>query len=281
MEQPIQPPIQPNTQPVISPPALETPVVFQPTTASAPHNHHDDPVLLQTERVLKSFQIGAEYYQALRGISIEVKEHDFTIIYGPSGSGKSTLLNILLGLERPTSGAVWVTDQRIDTMNDDQRATMRAHHFGVVYQQPVWIKALTVLENVALPLLISGTKESAAHKRAMTALEEVEMERYQYHRPTEISGGQQQRVSLARALVNDPKILILDEPTGNLDTHTSDTVLALLQRLNIKELRTIIMVTHNLIYLPYANRQIMIQDGILESMKIVPKGQGIITHENQ
>lgn len=224
-------------------------------------------VAVETQELKKSFVVGKEPYPALRGISVQIYDGNFTIIYGPSGSGKSTLLNCIIGLEPPTSGKIWVAGQRIDLMTEDERAEMRAAKFGVVSQQPIWIKALTVLENVALPLLLQGVDKKEAKERSLASLQNVGMESLAKHKPVEISGGQQQRVSLARALVHNPQVLILDEPTGNLDTHSSDQVLQLLHSLNKDFQRTIIMVTHNLVYLPYANQTIALTDGLINEIK--------------
>lgn len=222
--------------------------------------------LIRTNDLVKSFNVGDDPYEALKGVSIRICEGDFTIIYGASGSGKSTLLNCLIGLEPPTSGEIWVSGKRVDLLDDDERAELRSSQFGIVHQQPIWVKALTVLENVALPLLIEGVDSREAYNKARKVLEEVEMMKYAKHRPTEISGGQQQRVSLARALVNEPKVLFLDEPTGNLDTHASDQVMGVLASLNTKGI-TIILITHNLTYLPYASCTILIKDGLVDGSK--------------
>jgi putative ABC transport system ATP-binding protein len=224
--------------------------------------------IVKTVKLVKSFVVGKDPYEAVRGIDLEINEGDFAIIYGPSGSGKSTLLNCLIGLESPTSGQIWLDGERIDKLEEDQRSLVRSKKIGVVYQQPIWVKSLSVLENVALPLLISGVKTSIAFKRAKKLLCEVAMQNLAHHKPTEISGGQQQKVSLARALIHNPRILVLDEPTGNLDTHSSDEVMQLLQELNSKLNTTIVMVTHNLIYLPIANRTIVVKDGLLDKNEI-------------
>ncbi len=220
-----------------------------------------DRKIIKIENLRKTFEIGKETFTAIDQISFEVKKGDFAIIYGPSGSGKSTILNCMIGLEKPTSGQVWVDEERIDNMNDDERGFIRAQKIGVVYQQSIWIKSLNIIENVALPLMINGWDQNESYKRAKKTLEEVGMHQYADHKPTEISGGQQQRVSLARALIQKPKILILDEPTGNLDTHASDHMMQLLAELNYKKCVTVIMVTHNLAYLPLATRTVEIIDG--------------------
>lgn len=219
--------------------------------------------MIVAKNVTKDFVIGKEPYHALRGLSATIYESEFAIIYGPSGSGKSTFVNTLIGLERPTAGEIWVDGIEIDKMSEDQRADLRAKRFGVVSQQPIWIKALTVLENVAMPLLIANVPEKLAYQKATEIVTLVGLIDWAKHKPTELSGGQQQRINFARSLVNDPHILVLDEPTGNLDSSASDMVLKLLQDLNRQRKRTILMITHNLEYLPLADRTIMIRDGLI------------------
>jgi len=218
------------------------------------------PVIVAKD-VTKTFTIGKEAYKVLHGLSATVYVGEFAIIYGPSGSGKSTFLNTLIGLENPTSGEIFIDGIEIDKMTEDQRAELRATRFGVVSQSPIWIKALTVLENVAMPLLIQNVPESRAFARAKEVLEMAGLPEKLKNKPTELSGGQQQRVNFARSLVNDPHILVLDEPTGNLDTKSSDQVLGLLNELNRRRERTILMITHNLEYLELADKTIMIRDG--------------------
>lgn len=235
--------------------------------------------MIVAKDVKKEFMIGKEPYHALKGVSATVYEAEFAIIYGPSGSGKSTLLNTLIGLERPTSGEIWVDGIEIDKMTEDQRADLRANHFGVVSQQPIWIKALTVLENVMMPLLIANVAESAAKQKAIEVITQVGLLDWAKHKPTELSGGQQQRVNFARSLVSDPHILVLDEPTGNLDSIASDMVLSLLQDLNRQRKRTIVMITHNLEYLPLADRTIMVRDGLITKI-LEQEGKKLVQGKN-
>ncbi len=220
------------------------------------------PVIV-AKNVEKIFTYGKETYEVLHGLSTTVYAGEFAIIYGPSGSGKSTFLNTLIGLERPTKGEVYIDGIEIDKMSDDQRAELRATRFGVVSQSPIWVKALTVLENVAMPLLIQNVPEARAFQRAKEVLEMVGLPEKVKNKPAELSGGQQQRVNFARSLVNDPHILVLDEPTGNLDSKSADQVLGLLAELNKRRERTILMITHNLEYLELADRKIMIRDGLI------------------
>ena len=203
--------------------------------------------------------------KAVRGVSFDIKSRDFAIIYGPSGCGKSTILHMLIGLEPASSGEILLRGDNVTKMNDEERSFMRAEKFGMVYQQSYWVKSLNVWENVALPLLIAGMDERAAKKKALEILAEVKIEKYAYKNPSRLSGGEQQRVGMARALVNNPWIIIADEPTGNLDTATAGQIIELLKYLNKEKHRTIIMVTHNLAYLSAANRKIAIIDGKIES----------------
>lgn len=235
--------------------------------------------MIVAKDVKKEFMIGKEPYHALKGVSATIYEAEFAIIYGPSGSGKSTLLNTLIGLERPTSGEIWVDGIEIDKMTEDQRADLRANHFGVVSQQPIWIKALTVIENVMMPLLIANVAESAAKQKAIEVITQVGLLDWAKHKPTELSGGQQQRVNFARSLVSDPHILVLDEPTGNLDSIASDMVLSLLQDLNRQRKRTIVMITHNLEYLPLADRTIMVRDGLITKI-LEQEGKKLVQGKN-
>jgi len=234
----------------------------QAPPAPAPVVKNRKPMIVAKD-VKKEFIIGKEPSRVLRGLSTTIYEAEFAIIFGPSGSGKSTFVNTLIGLERPTSGEVWVDGIEIDKMNDDQRAEIRAKRFGVVSQAPIWIKAMTVLENVAMPLLIANVREKIAFERAKQTLTMIGLLDWAKHKPTELSGGQQQRVNFARSLVNDPHILVLDEPTGSLDSTSANQVLKLLQDLNQQRKRTILMITHNLDYLPLADRTIRILDGLI------------------
>lgn len=245
-------------------------VVEAPDVSADLKDAKKDGLIVEANDVSKSFLVGTKRAAILKSVSLKVSHGEFVIIHGPSGSGKSTLLNCLIGLEPITKGEILVGDQRLDMMDDDDRAQMRVKTFGVVYQQPIWIKSLTVLENVALPLLIRGATRPTALRHAHKHLREVHMHRYANRKPTEISGGEQQRVGLARSLINNPKVLVLDEPTGNLDTHTADEMLKLLKGLNRQEHITIIMVTHNLAYLPIATKTVEIRDGKVKNVKITP-----------
>ena len=221
--------------------------------------------VIKVENLHKSYQLdkNSTPIKVLHGVSFEVNKGDFAILYGPSGSGKSTALHHVVGLESPTEGKVTVNNIEISALNNEDRAIFRAKNIGMVYQLFYWVKSLSVLENVALPLFISGYNQKEARDKATYSLEQIGMAQYANKKPTQLSGGEQQRVGLARALVNNPEIVVADEPTGNLDTAAADKVMAFFQDLNHKQGRTIVMVTHNLAYLPMANRTVAMKDGLV------------------
>ncbi len=230
--------------------------------------HPKDRHIIEGRSIYKTFKIGEQHTTVLRDVSIKVLRGEFMIIHGPSGSGKSTLLNCLIGLEPITRGEVWVNGRRLDSLVEDDRAQTRNMTFGVVYQQPIWVKSLTVVENVALPMMINGASKETSLQKAYSHLKEVGMSKYAKRKPTEMSGGEQTRVGIARSLINSPPVLVLDEPTGNLDTHTADQMLLLLQELNRHKGITILMVTHNSTYLPLASITVGIRDGQVVESKI-------------
>ncbi len=212
--------------------------------------------------VSKSFHIGTQDIQVLKDISFNVKNGDLLIIFGPSGCGKSTLLHTILGLEPPSSGTITLLDKNIYGLeNEDERGEFRKKHIGMVYQQPNWIKSLNVVENVSFPLLLLGMGKERVQDKAMQSLKKVQMEDWALYTSTELSSGQQQRVSLARAMVTNPEIIIADEPTGNLDFEAGQDLMKLLISLNEEQNKTIVMVTHDLEYLKFANSAVRILDG--------------------
>lgn len=219
--------------------------------------------IIEFAGVHKDFQTQDQVVKALENVSFTIKRSSFTILYGASGSGKSTILNVLMGLEEPTSGKVIVNGQDMYQLSADKRAKFRATTIGSVYQAMYWIKSLSVLDNVAMPLYLSGWSRPEARERAMAKLKELGMEQYADTRPTVLSGGQQQRISMARALITDPQLLIADEPTGNLDSKNGDAIMEMLGRLNTETNCTIVLVTHNLEYLRLSDQQIQIKDGVL------------------
>lgn len=218
---------------------------------------------LKKEWVLKS-----ETVRALRGISFEVPEGDYIAIMGPSGSGKSTLLNLLGCLDKPTSGTLMLGDDDIGTLDDDQLAEIRSRRIGFVFQAYNLIQQLSVVENIEVPLYYQGKIGPAERKRAIELAERVGLGDRLNHRPTQLSGGQQQRVAIARSLINDPFFILADEPTGNLDSVTTDEILTIFDQFN-NEGRTIIMVTHEDELADRAKRVIRLKDGMLALDAIV------------
>ncbi|MEM9387796.1 MAG: ABC transporter ATP-binding protein [Pseudomonadota bacterium] len=201
--------------------------------------------IVSLREVGKAYRRGRQEVAVLHGLELDIARGDFIALMGPSGSGKSTLLNLIGGLDRPTRGTVTVDDQRIDQMKGAQLARWRADNVGFIFQFYNLMPVLSALRNVELPLLLQKMSGKERRRRAQTALEIVALSERAKHRPAELSGGQQQRVAIARALVTDPKLLICDEPTGDLDRATADEILALLRTLNEEFGKTIIMVTHD------------------------------------
>jgi len=213
---------------------------------------------LQKHYVLKS-----ETVRALRGVSFEVPEGDYVAIMGPSGSGKSTLLNLLGCLDRPTHGSFMLGNDDVANMTDDELSGIRASRIGFVFQSYNLIPQLSVVENIEVPLYYMGNLNSESRKRSIALATMVGLGERLGHRPTQLSGGQQQRVAIARSLVNDPYFILADEATGNLDSVTTEEILALFQRLN-DEGRTIIMVTHEDEVAEHAKRVIRLRDGEIQ-----------------
>lgn len=223
--------------------------------------------LIKVQNVSQSFKVGNETLNVLKDVNFNIADNTFNIIYGPSGSGKSTLLNILTGLQKPTSGLITFENENVYEFKSNQLAQFRAHRVGFVYQQNFWVKSLNVIENVSLPLYFLGYDRKKALPLAQLALDRVDMGSYAKKRPLFLSGGEQQRIAMARALVNDPLFIIADEPTGNLDSANGDKIMGLLQNARDEFKRTVILVTHNMEYLPLADHLIHIEDGFVQDMK--------------
>lgn len=221
----------------------------------------ENEIVIGVQNVIKNFKIGIQEVPVLRGISFDVHKGDFVVIFGPSGSGKSTLLHTLLGLEPPTSGKIIFLGQDLYALpSEDEISVFRKMHIGMVYQQPNWVKSLTVLENVAFPMSLLGVSKTESLKKSWEMLRQMQMSAWVNYRPTELSGGQQQKVALCRALVNDPQVIIADEPTGNLDYESGLSLMELLVELNNQN-RTILMVTHDLEYMKYSKTAVQFLDG--------------------
>jgi len=217
--------------------------------------------VITVSNVFKSFQVGKQQVPVLKDVSLTVNKGDFLVIFGPSGCGKSTLLHVLLGLEKPTKGEIIMDGHKLYTYNEDQIADFRKEHIGMVYQQPHWIKSLTVIENIAFPLTLMQVDEETRLKKALELLKMVKMEEWADYLPSELSSGQQQRISLARALISNPDFIIADEPTGNLDFESGVQLMKLLDDINDTTKKTILMVTHDLEYMKYAKTAVRMLDG--------------------
>lgn len=212
----------------------------------------------------KDYVLSSETVHALRGVTFDVPVGDYVSIMGPSGSGKSTLLNLLGCLDRPTSGTFMLGDDNVALMDDDQLSETRATRIGFVFQSYNLLPALSVVENIEVPLYYSGRLGQKSRERCQELAELVGLGTRMEHRPSQLSGGQQQRVAIARSLVNDPRFILADEPTGNLDTSTTEEILELLAKLN-DEGRTIIIVTHEPEVADHTRRNIVLRDGKLLS----------------
>lgn len=217
------------------------------------------------QNVVKEYRLGGEVVRALRGVSFDVPEGDYVAIMGASGSGKSTLLNLLGCLDHPTSGNLFLGDENIANASDDRLAELRAGRIGFVFQSFNLIPQLTVLENIEVPLYYQGRLSRGDRDRCRELAKLVGLGDRLSHRPTQLSGGQQQRVAIARALVNDPFFILADEPTGNLDSATTEEILVLFDQLNASG-KTIVMVTHEMDVGRRARRIIRLKDGRIESM---------------
>jgi putative ABC transport system ATP-binding protein len=215
---------------------------------------------VRVSELRKDYVLGGETVHALRGVTFDVPVGDYISIMGPSGSGKSTMLNLLGCLDRPSSGTFMLSGVDVSKMSDDELAEIRATRIGFIFQSYNLLSALTVVENIEVPLYYSNRINAASRRRCLELADMVGLSQRLNHRPTQLSGGQQQRVAIARSLVNDPEFILADEPTGNLDSVTTSEILDLLERLN-NEGRTIVMVTHEPDVAARTKRSIVLKDG--------------------
>ena len=224
-------------------------------------------LVIQIRDLVRTYEMGVETVHALRGVSLEIRRNEYVAIMGPSGSGKSTLMNLIGCLDTPTTGEYWLNGQEVSRMPDDALARVRNREIGFVFQTFNLLPRATALHNVELPLVYAGVRARERRERAGAALERVGLAERMHHRPSELSGGQRQRVAIARALVNQPSILLADEPTGNLDSVTSDEIMEVFAALHGAG-QTVIMVTHEPDIAARAQRIVVLRDGRVESDRV-------------
>ncbi|MCI8667799.1 MAG: ABC transporter ATP-binding protein [Dorea sp.] len=232
--------------------------------------------VIEVKSLYKLYRVGDEVVRALDGVGFEIFQGEFCAIVGTSGSGKSTLLNMLAGLEKPTKGSVVIAGQHIENLTEEQLVRFRRDHVGFIFQSFHLLGTMNAVENVALPLSFRGVPRDVRMRKADKMLDLVKLKKHKKHLPNQMSGGQQQRVGVARALVVDPKIIFADEPTGNLDSHTSEEVMRLMQQVVREQNKTLVMVTHDAHLATYADRVFHIRDGkilkIEDNRKIALQG---------
>ena len=229
--------------------------------------------IIQVSNLVKTYHTGEVEVQALRGINIDVPAGEMLAIMGPSGCGKTTFLNCVSGIDDVTSGNVVIEGTDLASLNDDRKTEYRAKRMGFIFQFYNLLPVLSAVENVELPLLVSGTAPAEARRRAAAMLERVGLGAWSGHKPAQLSGGQRQRVTIARELVNDPAIIWADEPTGDLDSHTADDIMSLMQQLNRDQGQTFVIVTHDPGIAERCHRIVHMRDGLIEREE-VPAGAG-------
>jgi len=220
--------------------------------------------VIVTRGIKREYDMGGEVVRALRGVDVAIARNEYVAIMGPSGSGKSTLMNIIGCLDTPNAGEYWLNGQMVSTMSDDALARVRNKEIGFVFQTFNLLPRATALHNVELPLVYAGVSSDERKRRAKQALEKVQLDNRMDHRPNELSGGQRQRVAIARALVNDPSMLLADEPTGNLDSSTSEEIMRVFENLATTG-QTVVMVTHEPDIAAHARRVVVLRDGLLST----------------
>lgn len=220
-------------------------------------------VMLKTFNLMKNYQVGQETIHALRGVTLEVPEGDFLVINGPSGSGKTTLLNLIGCIDRTTSGEVFIEGQAVSKLSEGRLAELRREKIGLIFQTFNLIPVLSAYENVEYPLVLLGLGRAERQRRVTALLDEVGLADMKKRRPDELSGGQRQRVAIARALVTNPKIVLADEPTANLDSDTGTQIMQVMRRLNEEHKVSFVVVTHDPVVTHYAKRALRMRDGHL------------------
>lgn len=220
--------------------------------------------VIVTRQLKRQYDMGGEIVRALRGVDLAIRRNEYVAIMGPSGSGKSTLMNLIGCLDTPNEGEYWLNGMLVSEMSDDALARVRNKEIGFVFQTFNLLPRASALQNVELPLVYAGVSADERKKRATEALERVQLGQRMHHRPNELSGGQRQRVAIARALVNRPSILLADEPTGNLDSSTSEEIMRVFEELATQG-QTVVMVTHEPDIAVHAKRVIVLRDGVISS----------------
>jgi putative ABC transport system ATP-binding protein len=251
----------------VSPNTVEAPLsetAERRAVTGVPGEKPDPKWVIVTRGIKREYDMGGEVVRALRGVDIAIARNEYVAIMGPSGSGKSTLMNIIGCLDTPNAGEYWLNGQMVSTMSDDALARVRNKEIGFVFQTFNLLPRATALHNVELPLVYAGVAADERKRRAKQALEKVQLDNRMDHRPNELSGGQRQRVAIARALVNDPSMLLADEPTGNLDSATSEEIMRVFENLATSG-QTVVMVTHEPDIAVHARRVVVLRDGLLST----------------
>jgi putative ABC transport system ATP-binding protein len=251
---------------------IETAPTIRPAAPGSNGRVHAAPTdaIIRAERVVKTYDTGTAKLQALKGVDFAVRRGEMVAVMGPSGCGKTTLLNTLSGLDHIDAGQIWLEGQDLAKLDDKARTDYRARRMGFVFQVYNLLPVLSAVENVELPLLVSGVKAKLARQKALRALETVGLGRWAKHRPAELSGGQRQRVTIARALVNDPAIVWADEPTGALDSTTAQEILGLMKDLNRRAGLTLVIVTHDPAVGAMCDRIVRMRDGVIVGEEHAP-----------
>ena len=247
--------------------SLETPLgetAERRAVVGVPGQAPDGKWIIVTRGIKREYDMGGEIVRALRGVDLAIGRNEYVAIMGPSGSGKSTLMNIIGCLDTPNAGEYWLNGQLVSTMSDDALARVRNKEIGFVFQTFNLLPRATALHNVELPLVYAGLGSDERRRRAKEALAKVQLEDRMDHRPNELSGGQRQRVAIARALVNEPSILLADEPTGNLDSATSEEIMRVFETLASSG-QTVVMVTHEPDIAAHARRVVVLRDGLIST----------------
>jgi putative ABC transport system ATP-binding protein len=229
--------------------------------------------IIRLKGLTREYQMGAERVLALRGVDLEIGRNEYVAIMGPSGSGKSTMMNMLGCLDTPTAGEYWLNGHEVSRMTDDALARVRNREIGFVFQTFNLLPRASALANVELPLVYSGVGGKERHRRASAALARVGLGDRMHHKPNELSGGQRQRVAIARALVNEPSILLADEPTGNLDSATSEEIMRVFGSLHAQG-QTVVIVTHEADIAQHAHRVVVLRDGRVDTDRLTPPAAG-------